>query len=95
MNLSERGSLAIMADNRAGVFLSVHSSRLLAVSETVASFHWPGEIARGKTGIKQEPILELFARIVFTIFHKTFHTTSTTNQHFKYKTLLCQRNLNN
>lgn len=45
-----------MADNRAGVFLSVHPCRSLAASLDVLRSHWPVEIARGKTSIKQEPI---------------------------------------
>lgn len=62
MNLSKRGRPAIMADNRAGVFLSVYPSRSLAAPPIVPLSHWPVEIARGKTRIKQEPISVLFVR---------------------------------
>lgn len=55
MNLSKRGSLAIMADNRAGVFLSVHPIRLLGEPQTSPDSHWPPEIARGKNYYKTEP----------------------------------------
>lgn len=56
MNQSERGSPAIMADNGAGVFLSQHPIRLLAVAGIAAKSHWSSEIARGKTDIKQQTI---------------------------------------
>lgn len=54
MNLSKRASLAIMADNRAGVFLSVYSIRLLAAPQTARCSHWAPEIARGKNYYKTE-----------------------------------------
>lgn len=64
MNLSKRGSPAIMADNRARVFLSVRPSRLLAAPFAVARSHWLAEIARGKTSIKQKPISGLLIQRV-------------------------------
>lgn len=67
MNLSKRGSPAIMADNRARVFLSVYPFRLLALPQTIPRSHWSREIARGKTSIKQEPILGLYGRLYFPL----------------------------
>lgn len=67
MNLSKRGSLAIMADNRAPVFLSFYPCRLLAAPPTVPRSHWLVEIARGKTSIKQQAISGLLIQRILLL----------------------------
>jgi hypothetical protein len=50
-----------MADNGAGVFLSLHLVRLLAAASADAPPDWLPEIARGKTDIKQQTISGLYS----------------------------------
>lgn len=52
-----------MADNRIGVFLSLSvPCAYWTTGSSAAAPHWPAEIARGKTRIK-EPISGLFVSI--------------------------------